>query len=424
MKKIISLLLIVAMLLTALPAMADNVRTSGYYTYSIKGNGTLTIVDFDWDAWNKDTCLENTHEIFVPSMIDGYTVTSIGDEAFSAQGINLSFSWKITLPPTVTTIGKLAFFKNYDCTSINITDSIQSIGDGAFAHCRRLSLNISPTQPYYAIIDGCLYDKRTKELRFGSGDTTIPEGIKSIGNYAFYGATLHNGISFPSTLVSIGDYAFYECDMAYITRDNTFNLCDTSVHTIGKYAFSQMGYPLEVKFGMELTMPITLETIGEYAFSDFGWWSNAWGSHSRYVTIVLPEGCKITTIPEGAFSKTAVIINNPSAIKEIGPNSGIGNSFISPECFSSYITTIPTGMNPATKELPNTITSIESNAFSQTEARQDMKLSAALTYIASDAFCDGSTFIVEPGTYAEVWCQENGFSYTYEGGNNLDWLNN
>lgn len=422
MKRLVCWVLMVVMLLTAIPAMADNVRTSGHYTYLIKGNGTLTITDFDWDAWVKDTRNDDTHELFIPSMIDGYTVTSIGDEAFSAQGSDIPFSWQITLPPTITTIGKLAFFNNYFCTSLNITDSIQSIGDGAFANCQRLSLIISPTQPNYAIIDGCLYDKRTKELRFGRYETTIPEGIKSIGNYAFYGASLRNGITFPSTLVSIGDYAFYECGLPEKARDSSFNLCDTSVRTIGEYAFANCRHSNACTFDTEITLPTTLETIGEYAFFNFGNGTNM--GIELTVTVILPAESKITFIPEGAFSETSVILKNPSAINEIGQNSGIGDSFTSPECFSTHLTTIPAGMNPATRELPDTITSIESNAFSPNETCRDMKLSPSLTYIASDAFCDGSTFIVEPDTYAEVWCQENGFSYTYEGGDNLDWLNN
>ena len=68
MKKILALVLACVLLLTALPALADNVRTSGLYTYEIKGNGTITITDFDWKA-NGDA------DIYIPNLIDGYTVT-------------------------------------------------------------------------------------------------------------------------------------------------------------------------------------------------------------------------------------------------------------------------------------------------------------------------------------------------------------
>lgn len=48
-----------------------------------------------------------------------------------------------------------------------------------------------------------------------------------------------------------------------------------------------------------------------------------------------------------------------------------------------------------------------------------------LEYIAEDAFAIGSTFIVEPDSYALRWCKENGFGYKINGEKqDLDWLNN
>lgn len=77
MKKILALSLACVLLLTAIPAMAVDTRKSGLYTYEIKGNGTITIADFDWD--------NNNGDIYIPNMIDGYTVTAIGDEAFAKK---------------------------------------------------------------------------------------------------------------------------------------------------------------------------------------------------------------------------------------------------------------------------------------------------------------------------------------------------
>ncbi|MCD7797490.1 MAG: leucine-rich repeat domain-containing protein [Clostridiales bacterium] len=73
MKKIISLLLSAAMLLPVtvgldLTAFA---ATSGDYEYTVS-NGTAEITGY--------TGLET--ELTIPSTIDGYTVTSIGEDAF------------------------------------------------------------------------------------------------------------------------------------------------------------------------------------------------------------------------------------------------------------------------------------------------------------------------------------------------------
>lgn len=63
MKKLICWACILVMFMTALPAMADNARKSGQYTYQIKGNGTITI--------NQSSTGEEQWENLYPNMIDG-----------------------------------------------------------------------------------------------------------------------------------------------------------------------------------------------------------------------------------------------------------------------------------------------------------------------------------------------------------------
>ena len=138
MKKALSFLLMVMSLLLTTTAFAANAHTSGLYTYELKGNGTATITKFDW---NKN----GTNDVFVPSMIDGYTVTSIGNEAFRCHGTSLSTSavrmWKsnessltITIPDTIKTIGEKAFW-GANLAAINIPNSVEVIGAGAFFDC-------------------------------------------------------------------------------------------------------------------------------------------------------------------------------------------------------------------------------------------------------------------------------------------------
>ena len=72
--------------------------------------------------------------IVIPSSVEygsiPYTVTSIGDNAFSdCSSLN-----SITFPNSVKNIGDFAF-GNTSLTSITIPKSVTSIGNGAFAHC-------------------------------------------------------------------------------------------------------------------------------------------------------------------------------------------------------------------------------------------------------------------------------------------------
>ena len=208
MKKIISLVLMVAMLLTALPAMAaDNVRTSGDFQYTIKGNGTATIVGYT-----------GKHaDIILPNMIDGYTITTIGANAFAYDKYATEIS--VTLPETITAIEEMAFY-NRNVRSINLPDSLEYIGYGAFNKCAcDIQFRISNDHPYFALIDGTLYNKSKKELltwcyieSTSSEFCKIPEGITSIGSYAFSYVNGDGGktmglsyIDFPSTITKIGE---------------------------------------------------------------------------------------------------------------------------------------------------------------------------------------------------------------------------
>ncbi|MDD2648520.1 MAG: hypothetical protein PHI27_07650 [Eubacteriales bacterium] len=88
---------------------------------------------------------------------------------------------------------------------------------------------------------------------------------------------------------------------------------------------------------------------------------------------------------------------------------------------SAKLNTIPAGFC-IKGLLPDTVTAIASQAYLSVVT--DFKLSPSLDDIAVDAFVKGSTFVVEAGSYAELWCGENGFGYTLEGQDSLDWLNN
>lgn len=419
MKKIISLVLMVAMLLSALPAMADNVRTSGLYTYEIKGNGTITITDFDW--------ANSYGDIFIPNMIDGYTVTGIGAEAFMVDD-SINGSWMepiaITLCQTITTIGEKAFFGVEWLTEINLHDNIQYIGYGAFAGCDLIQYKLSPNQAYFAEIDGALYNKSRKELIACScvDELVIPEGIISIGDYAFCHGAIMESIHFPTSLREIGNYAFYDCffgSRVFRNEDN-FNLGSTSIVSIGEYAFSKAGPGTSQGYEGEIILPISLESIGAHVFEAIGEDSVV----DYIINIKIPGECKVTIIPDYAFYGVTgeVIIDNPSQIIEIGEYAGCGRNFSSEASFSPQISVIPTGLDPTTNSLPSTITEIQSKAFSRTVS--DFVLPSSLTKIAIDAFGRSSTFIVESGSYAELWCNENGFGYSIEGQDNLDWLNN
>ena len=113
-KKIISLLLSILMIITALPLTAVNSFaaeeiTSGDYTYVVLDDGTDEITNYTGSAT----------ELSIPSEIDGYKVTHIGWDAFY-QCAQLK---SVTIPDSVTSIGIYAFACCTSLTSITIPDN-------------------------------------------------------------------------------------------------------------------------------------------------------------------------------------------------------------------------------------------------------------------------------------------------------------
>lgn len=426
MNKILATLLALVLLFIAIPAMADNVRTSGLYTYEIKGNGTITITDFNWK--------ENNSDVFIPTMIDGYTVTGIGESAFKVEEALSYSNYSITLPDSIKTIDAFAFW-NANIYSINIPNNIQFIGAGAFAGNLSCQFKVTPDHPYYAVIDGALYNKSKKELisyptrKVRNGYITIPEGILSIGDYAFFKAGENLSFDFPSTLNNIGAHAFEGVSI-------TGGEFPDTVSVIGEYAFANIRWNTKnyKNNKRQLIRLENLQTMGQGAFSnsscDFCMEISSSSPLKRIESHTF-EGSNIDMIyihsplehiGDYAYHSFVGRASAESAnITYLGQNVFKSSSMIYFSFdFPPNVDTVPTGFYRVL-ELPNTVKFIEEDAYGTVS---NFKLPSTLERIDSDAFGRGSTFIVESGSYAELWCSENGFGYTIEGQNNLDWLNN
>ena len=107
-----------------------------------------------------------------------------------------------------------------DCTfltSVTILDSVTSIGSGAFAYCTSLtSILVDNDNTAYQSIEGNLYSKDGNTLiAYAIGKTamsfTIPDGVTSIGDEAFYGCEALMSVTIPDSVTSIGYQAFRGC---------------------------------------------------------------------------------------------------------------------------------------------------------------------------------------------------------------------
>lgn len=341
--RIVKLFVVFLAVTLVLPALASETRKSGLYTYKLKGNGSLTITDFDWKS--------NTGDVYIPSMIDGYTVTAIGDEAF-AEGMEMSSQAVIVvLPSTITTLGDKAFY-HANISSINIPLSLQSIGKGAFAYSAITQFSVEPGHGSYAAIDGALYHKKSKTLVAYPPAikelVAVPDGIVAIDDYAFSGMKL--GITefsktrgivqaneiIPPSVTRIGNYAFADATFYYTSEyDRTGDrssreaiLLPEGVVELGEYAFYKSSFRkayYESTNPEKVTIGKNLASIGAHAFDGCQWFDGF--GYDLYLS-GLPE---VRMIGEFGFANARglddsmvagmVIIHLPSSISAIGKSA-------------------------------------------------------------------------------------------------------
>ena len=205
MKRFILLLLTLLLVCMAGCALAEEPieYTCGDYKYILLEDGTAEITTYSGKA----------EELVIPETLDKYTVTSIGDYAFY-----YCFSLtSVTIPDSVTSIGYYAFLNCTSLTSVTIPRSVTNIGANPFGNCKKLQkIKVSPDNHALATINGVLFDKLEKKLVcyprvFTDTSYVIPQGIRSIGDYAFLNCTSLTSITIPDSVTSIGDFAFFDC---------------------------------------------------------------------------------------------------------------------------------------------------------------------------------------------------------------------
>lgn len=185
------------------------------------------------------------------------SVKTIEDSAFCGCN-NLK---NVSLGNGVETIGEDAFYGCDSLTCVTISNSVTSIGNSAFGYCIKLTdIAVDANNQYYSSTNGVLFSKdKTVLIAFPCGKKitsyTVPDGVTTIGERAFYDCESLKNITLPDSLTTIGEHAFDDC---YSLKSIIF---PDGLTTIGHYAFSDC--PLS-----RVSLPESVKFIGRYAF---GW---------------------------------------------------------------------------------------------------------------------------------------------------------
>ena len=374
--------------------------------------------DFGCSIINNNTAVKinnytgNILDLIIPNYIKinniSYRVTSIGSWAFD----NCSSLTSITIPEGVTSIGDYAF---WGCTSLE-----NVYYNGTIEQWLNIEFNDEDSNPmyyakhFYMLNDNDEYEEVTN-IKIPNTITEIPEGVTSIGDYAFDNCSNLTSISISSRVTSIGDYAFEDCDnlkAVYISDITSWLSIDFYNFKSNPLYYAQNLY-LNGELVRNLVIPEGVTSIGDHTFENC----------SSLRSITLSEG--VTSIGDYAFENCSSLtsITLPSTLASIGNHTfencsslenvyynGTIEEWLNIEFNSEYSNPMRSGYNfymlnenneyekVISIKIPNTITVIPNYAFCGFYNITSIEIPEGVTSIGDYAFsnCSNLTSITLP----------------------------
>lgn len=416
------------------------------YVYVID-EGECTILSYQGDE----------ESIEIPSNIEGYPVTQIGQYAFY---LNESINF-LSVPSNVKRIDDGSFQNCNNLEIIDFSEGLESLGVQAFYHCKKLkgvelpeslqimennsfgnceeleSISISEGNENFASIGGLLYDKAMTKVIFcpsgRQGLVSIPYGIEVIGPDAFTNCLKLEGITIPESVKSIQNSGMHNCNELTAINlptsleeiiGNPFEACQN----LARFAISEDNTYFATVDGVlydkgitrlicvptkkdgNFTVPDNIEIIDDRAFDGCG-----------FTSVILPSSLKV--IPRGLFMhcRSLTSIEIPPSVEEIVDEAFRG-------CSALEEVRLPEGLkeiNPLTfvdckkltsVNIPASVTKILNHAFHGCLALEDLYVPASVVEIVPDAFeeCENLTLYGESGSYVERFAAEQGIPFIVE----------
>ena len=283
----------------------------------------------------------------VPTTINGYQVTHIGDNAFyviedgdeNYTG-ETAFVTEVYLPDGLISIGYSAFGNQTVLKTIHLPDGLQTIYNGAFSNCSSLE------------------------------NITLPNSVSFLGHGTFLLCTSLKKIVIPENVLVLNPYLFSECyALEEVTLPDTLIVLDES-------AFEHCR---SLKY---IDIPDSVISIGGGVFY----------CCSSLESITIPDG--ITFLPQSLFYGCSSLqrISLPDSITDLSEYAFKGCTSL-----TEFV-------------IPENVVHLESRVFAGCTSLQKVTLHSDIQYIDKNTFLDcpdSMVFIVEEGCIAYDWCVNN-----------------
>jgi hypothetical protein len=417
------------LLLLVLPAVVQ-----AQFTFMTNGDNTITITDYTGSGG----------AVTIPGTINSLTVTRIGDSAFAYRSLT-----SVMITNSVTSIGNNAFYDCWALTDVTFGNSVASIGSNAFCYCDSLTgimipdsvtsikdgafyetgitnviisasvtnigsyafgwcfslpaITVDALNPVYCSVDGVLFNRSTNILiQCGGGKVgsyTVPNSVTNLGDGAFYQCAKLTGITLPEGLTGIlgGEFA-YCSSLTGITVPN-------SVINLGWAAFYACTNLANVIIGTNTTsieddafydcssltgvlIPNSVTNIGSQAFYDC----------SSLTNVMIPEG--VINIGSEAFADSFSLTD--ITVDALNPAYGSLDGVLFDKNQTRLIQ-YPGG-KAGSCTVPNSVTSIETNAFMLCATITNITFGNSVTNIGSQAFesCPNLSSVAFPNSVVSI----------------------
>lgn len=264
---------------------------------------------------------------------------------------------EVTIPDTVKIIRKNAFYaQNTNKWSVIIPDSVEEIEDAAFR------------------------DSNLQEVTFGNG-------LKKIGSFTFaYNNALKVG-ALPNGVESIGSFAFQNCGL----KNTKFTIPGT-VTFMGTKIFGGDSYYMPSEVVVEEGVTEIQDNAFEHLFTG---------------SITLPQSLR--KIGNSAFAQSSISkgLTIPENVNEIG-SKAFSASYTTNIVLPKAITTIKLSTFEQAKitsiVIPDSVTTVEERAFALASDLTSVTLGAGLTSIGKQAFyyCESLEAITIPSSVTTI----------------------
>lgn len=283
-------------------------------------------------------------DVVIPATVEydgtAYSVTEILSEAF----LNCGELSSITLPNSLTVIGKGAFANCTALTSVTIPNSVTNIKNYAFNGCTALA------------------------------SVTLGNSVERIGCCSFGGSKELTSITLPASLTGLNSDAFmYSSSLAEVNVDkDNLNYCSVDGVVLNKEKTQLVLFPDGYNKTETYTIPNTVTDI----------WASVFVSCKTITGIIIPSS--VTQISSAALISSCI---KSITVDKDNPNYCSVDGVM----YNKDKTTLeayPGGRTSSEYVIPSSVTTIAANAFTRCSSLTSVTIPNSVKTIGMQAFTD------------------------------------